>query len=53
MYQGQLTHVLDRGFIVIPGRLGYAIEIYGPGTGWPAVRASIWEGLLQTFMPAH
>ena len=51
MYQGQLTHVLDRGFIVTPGRLGYAIELYGPDTGWSAVRASVWEGLLQTFMP--
>jgi serine/threonine protein kinase len=50
MYHGQLTHVLDRGFIVTPGLLGYAIELYGPDTGWPAVRASIWEGLLQTFM---
>jgi serine/threonine protein kinase len=51
MYHGQLTHVLDRGFIVTPGRLGYAIELYGPDTGWAAVRASIWEGLLETFMP--
>jgi len=46
MYQGRLTHVLDRGFIVTPGRLGYAIELYGPDTGWSAVRASVWEGLL-------
>ena len=45
------THVLDRGFIVTPGRLGYAIELYGPDTGWSAVRASVWQGLLQTFMP--
>ena len=51
MYHSQLTHVLDRGFIVTSGRLGYAIELYGPDTGWAAVRASIWEGLLQTFMP--
>jgi hypothetical protein len=51
-YQGRLTHVLDRGFIVRPGRLGYAIELYGPDTGWSAVRARIWEGLLQTFTPA-
>ena len=53
MYQDRLTHVLDRGFIVTPGRLGYAIELYGPDTGWSAVRASVWEGLLQTFMPGH
>ena len=51
MYQGRLTHVLHRGFIVTPGRLGYAIELYGPDTGWSAVRASVWEGLLQTFKP--
>ena len=50
-YQGRLTHVLDRGFIVTPGRLGYAIELYGPDIGWSAVRTSVWEGLLQTFMP--
>ena len=51
VYQGRLTHVLDRGFIVTPGRLGYAIELYGPDTGWSAVRVSFWEGLLQTFTP--
>jgi hypothetical protein len=51
MYHGQLTHVLDRGFIVTPGRLGYAIELYGPDARWPAMRASLWEGLVQTFMP--
>jgi hypothetical protein len=44
--------VTEQGsFIVTPGRLGYAIELYGPDTGWSAVRASVWEGLLQTFMP--
>jgi serine/threonine protein kinase len=50
MYHGQLTHVLDRGFIVTPGHLGYAIELHGPDTGWRTMRASVWEGLLQTFM---
>jgi hypothetical protein len=44
--------VLDRGFIVTPGRLGYAIELYGPDAGWPAVHTRVWEGLLQTFMPS-
>ena len=51
MYHGQLTHVLDRGFIVTPRRLGYAIELYGPDTSWPAMRTSAWDELLQTFMP--
>ena len=40
-----------QGFIVRPGRLGYAIELYGRDTGWSAVRASVWEGVLRTFMP--
>jgi hypothetical protein len=53
MYQGQLVHVLDRGFIVTSGRLGYAIELYGPVADWSSVRASIWQGLLETFMPAR
>ena len=53
MYQGQLTHVLDQGFIVTPGRLAYAIELYGPDAGWSSVRASIWQELLQTFTPAR
>jgi serine/threonine protein kinase len=39
------------GFIVTPGRLGYPIELYGPDTGWSAMRASVWAGLLQTFRP--
>ncbi len=52
MYRGELTHVLDRGFIVQPGRLGYAIELYGPDAGWDAVHASMWNGLVQSFQPA-
>ena len=53
LYHGQLTHVLDHGFIVTPGRLGYAIELYGPDANWLPVRASIWKGLLRTFSPAR
>jgi eukaryotic-like serine/threonine-protein kinase len=53
MYQGRLTHVLDQGFIVTPGSLAYAIELYGPDVGFSLVRASEWEELLQTFTPAR
>ena len=53
MYQGRLTHVLDHGFIVTPGHLAYAIELYGPDASWSSVHASIWEELLQTFTPAR
>jgi serine/threonine protein kinase len=52
LYQGALTHVLDRGFIVRPGRLAYAIELYGPDASWTSVRSGIWNGLLATFTPA-
>lgn len=52
MYQGELTHALDRGFIVQPGRLGYAIELYGPDASWDPVYASMWNGLVQSFQPA-
>jgi len=30
VYQGVLTQVIDRTFIVRPGRLAYAVELYGP-----------------------
>jgi serine/threonine protein kinase len=49
---GQLDHFLDRGFIVRPGQLAYAIELYGPQAQWPSVKASIWAGLTQSFSPA-
>jgi len=45
--------VLDQGFIVIPGRLAYAIELYGPDAGWSSVYAGVWQGLLATFTPAR
>ena len=53
MYQGLLTHVIDHGFIVTPGRLAYAIELYGPDASWSSVHASIWDELLQTFTPSR
>ena len=52
MHGGQLDHFLDRGFIVAPGRLAYAIELYGPQAQWSSVKASIWAGLMQSFRPA-
>jgi hypothetical protein len=52
IYQGELTHVIDRGFIVQPGQLGYAIELYGPDAQWPPVYASMWAGLVASFEPA-
>lgn len=53
MYQGRLTRVLDRGFVVDPGQLGYAIEFYGPDTmRWRTVHARMWGGLLASFSPA-
>jgi hypothetical protein len=49
---GQLDHFLDRGFIVRPGQLAYALELYGPQAQWSSVKASIWAGLTQSFSPA-
>ena len=51
-YDGEQTQALDRGFVVIPGTLGYAIEIYGPPAGFAAARAALWTGLTSTFEPA-
>jgi eukaryotic-like serine/threonine-protein kinase len=52
IYQGELTHVIDRGFIVQPGHLAYAIELYGPSAQWPPVYASMWASLVTSFEPA-
>jgi eukaryotic-like serine/threonine-protein kinase len=49
---GEKTHVLDRGFVVTPGTLGYAIEISGPPSGFAAARAALWTGLTTSFEPA-
>jgi hypothetical protein len=51
-YDGEPTQVLDRGLVVTPGVLGYAIEIYGPVSGFAAARAALWDGLTATFEPA-
>jgi hypothetical protein len=52
MYQGVLTHVYDRTFIVQPGHLGYALELYGPDAEWAPVYASMWNQLVNSFEPA-
>lgn len=52
IYQGELTQIIDRGFIVQPGHLAYAIEFYGPAAQWPAVYASMWNELVRSFQPA-
>ena len=52
IYQGVPIRVIDRTFIVRPGQLSYAIELYGPAGKWPAVYASIWQPLLTSFQPA-
>ncbi len=52
-YQGRIIHVLDHGFIVTPGALAYAIELYGPEGEWGNLRAQMWPGLLDSFAPAR
>jgi hypothetical protein len=52
MYQGVRVRVIDRTFIVRPGQLSYAIELYGPVSRWPAVYASIWQPVMTSFEPA-
>jgi eukaryotic-like serine/threonine-protein kinase len=52
VFQGTLVHVLDRGFIVQPGQLAYAIELYGPAANWSPVYRGTWPGLLASFQPA-
>jgi hypothetical protein len=52
IYQGVHVRVIDRTFIVPPGQLGYAIELSGPASQWPAVYASIWQPLVTSFRPA-
>jgi hypothetical protein len=49
---GQQVRVLDRGFIVRPGQLAYAIELYGPAGQWQQVYDSTWGGLVTSFSPA-
>jgi hypothetical protein len=52
IYQGVRIHAIDRTFIVRPGQLAYAIELYGPASQWPAVYPSIWRPLVSSFRPA-
>jgi hypothetical protein len=52
IYQGVHVHIIDLTFIVRPGQLSYAIELYGPASQWPAVYASIWQPLVTSFQPA-
>ena len=49
---GQNNEFYDRGFVVHPGTLGFAIELYGPVDQFQSVYASIWPKLTTTFQPA-
>jgi hypothetical protein len=51
-HQGTLTRVVDRGFIVQPGQLAYAIELYGPSSEFAPVYAQMWNKLVTSFEPA-
>ena len=51
-YQGVHIRVIDRTFIVRPGQLSYAIELYGPASNWQAVYPSMWQALVASFQPA-
>jgi hypothetical protein len=50
--QGVRIRAIDRGFIVRPGQLSYAIELRGPVSQWRAVYARIWQPLVTSFKPA-
>jgi len=52
IYQGIRIRVIDRTFIVRPGQLSYAIELYGPASRWRAVYTSMWQPLVTSFQPA-
>jgi hypothetical protein len=52
IYQGVPVRAIDRTFIVRPGQLSYAVELYGPARQWPAVYASLWQRLVTSFQPA-
>jgi Protein kinase domain len=51
-YQGVPVRVIDRTFIVRPGQLSYAIELYGPARQWRAVYARLWQPVMTSFRPA-
>jgi hypothetical protein len=52
IYRGVRIRAIDRTFIVRPGQLAYAIELYGPARRWPVVYASLWQPLVTSFRPA-
>ena len=52
IYQGVRIRTIDRTFIVRPGQLAYAVELYGPAGQWHAVYPSIWRHLVTSFRPA-
>jgi eukaryotic-like serine/threonine-protein kinase len=49
---GDNNEFYDRGFVVHPGTLGFAIELYGPVDQFQSVYASLWPKLTATFKPA-
>jgi serine/threonine protein kinase len=49
---GEDNEFYDRGFVVHPGTLGFAIELYGPVDQFESVYASLWSKLTSTFQPA-
>jgi serine/threonine protein kinase len=49
---GESNEFYDRGFVVHPGTLGFAIELYGPSDQFQSVYASLWQNLTATFHPA-
>ncbi|HXS63370.1 MAG TPA: hypothetical protein VN767_10875 [Streptosporangiaceae bacterium] len=49
---GQHNEFFDRGFVVHPGTLGFAIELYGPADQFQSVYSSLWQNLVTTFHPA-
>lgn len=51
-YPATLSQFIDRGFIVHPGTLAFAIELYGPPAQFRSVYASIWHKLVTSFEPA-
>jgi len=52
VHDGVLFHFNDWGFVTDPGVQGYAIELKGPQADWTAVYGSVWNGVLNSFMPA-
>jgi len=52
--EGIRVRVIDRGFIVKPRLLAYAIDLSGPASParqWRAVYANIWQRLVTSFQP--